>query len=88
MSTVRCGTLSGWRSHQHRDEKPCDACTRAKSAYDERRRTTTVAGLRGRLSARAQSRAYRRLAHLYPDLYDAFYAEEKRAAFAEEGVSL
>ena len=38
-STVRHGTISGHRERQDRGELPCDACTRAKSEYDARRRS-------------------------------------------------
>lgn len=85
-STVRCGTPSGYRLHQHHDEKPCDACTRAKQEYDERWRSAPERVKKSRASAKAQARAYSRLAHMFPDAYAALYEEEKTAAYREAGL--
>lgn len=85
-STVRHGSASGWREHQKRGQEPCDSCKAAKSAYDKRSRAAPVKVLKSRLSARAQYRAYGRLAKLYPDIYRALYAEEKDRAFREAGL--
>ena len=81
----RCGTHSGWARHQRASEKPCDACAAAKSAYDKRRLATHSAKKRkAQQYARAQGRAERRLAGLYPEVYRALYEEAKREIIAED----
>ena len=76
-SKVRHGTASGARLHQRLDERPCDPCYTAKQEYDQRYHSAPEMARRSRASAAAQARAYRRLAHMYPTLYAALYAEEK-----------
>lgn len=83
MVPGHCGTNSGWARHQRAQEKPCDACARAKSDYDKRRRNTDSVKRASQLGARAQSRAERRLAAIYPDLYRSLYLEAKRELLAE-----
>ena len=81
----RCGSHSGWARHQRANEKPCDACAAAKAAYDKRRLATNSDKKRKALQyARAQGRAERRLARLYPEEYRALYEEAKREILAED----
>lgn len=75
--TARCGTLSGYARHKLDDNKPCDACTAAKREYDKRWRAAPERTRKSRLSARAQQKAYGRLAREFPDKYAAYYAEAK-----------
>lgn len=82
--TARCGTPSGYNRHKLDGEKPCDACHAAKSEYDKRWRSASDKVRRSRLNARAQMKAYGRLAHKYPDDYARLYAEEKARLAAEE----
>ena len=83
-SAVRCGTASGYRSHQKNGEKPCDACAAAKSAYDKRRREAPPLARRSRAHAKAQSRALRRLKDSHPDEYRALYEQAKAEVAAED----
>lgn len=84
-STVRHGTTSGYKTHQNRGERPCDACVRAKQEYDARWRSGSERTRQSRLLAGAQKRALTRLKNLYPDLYAALYAEEKERGFRDAG---
>lgn len=70
---TRCGTLSGFSTHQRHGEKPCPACCAAKAAYDKRRKAAPEQIVKSRLAARAQGRAYMALAHMFPDMYHALY---------------
>lgn len=79
----RHGSVKGWRRHQRAHEKPCEACTRAKSEYDERRRNSDAEQRSARIRGRAQIRAYQRLAHEFPEKYAAYYAEAKDQVAAE-----
>lgn len=79
-SKVRHGTNSGWSKHVRDGERPCDPCYRAKQEYDRRRLETTPAGVKGRLRARAQSKALLALSHEYPDRFQALYEQAKREA--------
>lgn len=81
---ARHGTTPGWKRHQRHGERPCDACYAAKQAYDARQRAAPDKTRRNRLHAAAQSRAYTRLAHMYPAIYADLYAEEKARLEAEE----
>ncbi len=86
MSTsilTRHGNVKGWRRHQKAGEKPCEACTRAKSEYDARRRNSDAETRSARIRGRAQIRAYQRLAHEFPEKYATYYAEAKEQVAAE-----
>lgn len=87
-ATARCGTPSGYNAHRDREERPCQACYDAKSAYDRRRRAAPEQVRSTRLAARAQQRAQTRMRHAHPEEYARYYAEEKaaleREAFDEE----
>jgi hypothetical protein len=85
-SHVRHGTHSGWSKHQDLGERPCDPCWRAKSDYDKRRKNTPLVKLKNRAHARAQQKAYQRLAHKYNKLYRQYYVEEKAIALREAGL--
>ena len=61
----------------NRGERPCDPCYQAKAAYDARRRSAPEQVRKSRDHAKAQHRAYTRLAQMHPTLYRALYAEEK-----------
>lgn len=76
-SKVRCGTTSGYRTHQDYDEKPCDACVRAKQAYDASRNAAGPRQLKNRQSAEAQRLALQRLSHAHPEEYRALYLAAK-----------
>lgn len=80
----RHGTHAGWAAHQRSGERPCDPCWQAKSEYDKRRREAPEYVRRGRLAAKAQGRALRRLKNMHPAIYQALYAEELEAVFAED----
>jgi hypothetical protein len=82
----RHGTTPGWHRHQTLGERPCDACTAAKAAYDARRRELPTVTLASRRRARAQRRALTRLSQLYPLVYQLLYEEEKRRAEREEPI--
>lgn len=84
----RHGTTSGFHAHARRDERPCDACYRAKQEYDERRRDAPEHVRAGRLRARAQRGALIRLKNIYPVLYRLLYVEELRRIEREEAVDL
>lgn len=83
----RCGTNSGYARHQVLGEKPCDACCRAKSAYDKRWRSAPKRTQQSRLAAKAQSVALQRLRLAHREEYDALYAEEKARRFEEAGLA-
>jgi len=85
MAAIRHGTTAGYREHQRREEKPCDACVRAKQEYDASWRGIADNTRRNRLHAKAQTRALKRLKHLHPGLYALLYAEEKERAYREAG---
>lgn len=76
-STVRHGTASGFRTHQALIERPCDACYRAKQAYDLEWRSAPKRTQQSRAAAAAQGRALKRLKNAHPEEYAALYAEEK-----------
>ena len=82
-STVRHGTISGHTMHHARGERPCDACTRAKSEYDARRRSAPERKRQNRMLARAQGRALRDLRQRHGEEYALLYAQHKQA-LAEE----
>lgn len=86
--TARHGTPSGYSAHQQRDERPCDACYRAKQEYDVRRRRAPEHVRADRLRARAQARALARLRSVYPTLYQLLYEEEKLRLEREEVADL
>mgnify|MGYP001573058000 CR=1 FL=1 len=69
QTPARCGTVSGWGRHRDNGEKPCDACARAKSDYDARRREIPEQQLKSRIRAKAQFRAYQTLMRRYPEEY-------------------
>jgi hypothetical protein len=75
---ARHGTYAGYGAHARADERPCDACYRAKERYDARRRAAPAHVRACRLRARAQHAALGRLRALNPELYRRFYEEEKR----------
>ena len=81
-SLTRHGTPSGFTLHQKREERPCDACIRAKQEYDKRLRSAPEKTRKNRLHARAQQRAYSDLKRLhldeYRDLYQAHLSILKR----------
>lgn len=81
--TARCGTPSGYRRHQLDGEKPCDACATAKREYDMDWRRASGKIQAGRRMAKAQRKAYQRLAHQFPDLYRSYY-EEAKVEIAQE----
>lgn len=87
-SRVRHGTASGFREHQSRGEEACPSCKAAKAEYDKRWRSSDRQTRISRLNARAQSRAYRRLAHRFPDIYRALYLEERASLEAEREATL
>lgn len=72
-SLTRHGTTSGWALHQKREERPCDACVRAKREYDQRLRSAPEKARENRLRARAQGRAESDLRRLHPAEYQALY---------------
>ena len=76
MSDVRCGTTSGYSTHQRAGEKPCDACARAKREYDARWRSAPERTRKNRLAAKAQARAAARLREIHPEQWRALYSEE------------
>jgi hypothetical protein len=82
-SPQRCGTPSGFRRHQKAGEKPCEACTAAKSEADKRWRAAPRVTQRNRASARAQHLALRDLSRLHHDEYSALYQQHKAALFAQ-----
>lgn len=73
----RHGSLGGYNRHRTLKEEPCEACRIAKALHDKARQSEPAQTLKNRRAARAQSRAYRRLAQLHPGLYRRFYLEEK-----------
>jgi len=75
VTAARCGTPSGWSKHQKQEERPCDACARAKSDYDKRWRAAPERTQKSRLSARAQARAATRLRAIHPGDWANLYAE-------------
>lgn len=83
-SPARCGTTSGWSKHQDAGEKPCEACTRAKSEYDARRRDQPEQKRKSRIRAKAQFRAYQTLQHRYPKEYREAYEVALVLVRAEE----
>lgn len=85
-TTVRHGTQSGWRLHQHLGERPCDPCYRAKAAYDAERKSQPAETIKSRISAAAQRRALTELSHRHKAEYDELYVELKRQAFEEAGL--
>jgi hypothetical protein len=85
---VRHGTPSGWSTHKDLGERPCDACYRARQAYDKRRKEAPEIRRKDRLKAKAQAIATKRLVHLYPELYQAFYEDAKAQVFETNGGEL
>lgn len=83
-SPARCGTTSGWSKHQDLGEKPCEACRKAKSEYDARRRNQPEQLLRSRIRAKAQFIAYQTLQHKYPKEYRDAYLTALVLVRAEE----
>lgn len=83
---ARCGTTSGYTSHQHKGEKPCDACATAKREYDQRWRSADETRRRSRLSAKAQAEAYKVLADRYPLEYQRAYLSARAALFDAAGL--
>ena len=83
---ARCGTVSGFNKHKREGVRPCPACVAVKQEYDKRWNGQPERVKKSRASARAQGRAYSRLAAIYPDLYHALYAEEKDRAYREAGL--
>ena len=79
----RHGTPTGYGQHQTAGEKPCDACTAAKSEYDRRWREATGRQKSDRLAARAQNKAETRLRRMHPNTYRILYAEELAKLKAE-----
>lgn len=86
-SKVRHGTPSGHRKHLAEDTKPCDACVRAKSAYDKRLSEAGNNTRRNRVRARAQVAAYQMLAKKHPEEYKKYYEALKFKLFTEAGLS-
>lgn len=84
---ARCGTVSGYTKHHNNNEKPCDACAKAKAEYDERRRTAGKNTIRSRIHARAQGLAERDLRNSHPAEYKALYEKYKALLFEEEGIT-
>lgn len=87
-SHTRHGTPSGWSKHQKLNERPCDACYRAKQEYDKQRLAIPENRVRARAAAAAQGRARSRLARKYPDEYRAFYEEELAHEYTKHGITL
>lgn len=85
-SNTRHGTQSGWSLHQKRGEDPCSACYDAKQKYDARWRTAGKNRQKNRLCAKAQAKAYSRIAREFPALYRRYYLEYKTQIFAEAGI--
>ena len=77
-STVRHGTHSGWRQHQHLKEQPCPPCWQAKSDYDKRRLQATKKQNKNRELSRAQGRATTRLRHKHPKDWAELYEQAKQ----------
>lgn len=86
-TTRRHGTHSGWSLHQRLGERPCDACLRAKQAYDARWRAAPERQRRNRASAKAQRLAYAELAHMFPELYRRLYDEYRTQIDEERGLN-
>jgi hypothetical protein len=84
---VRHGSHSGWTLHRDLGERPCDPCYKAKQAYDRRRKAAPEETIRNRAHARAQSRAYRELASMFPQLYKQLYEEHRERSFEEAGLN-
>lgn len=79
---TRCGTTAGWGRHQRHDERPCDACARAKAEYDKRWSSAPRRRQIERLNATAQGRALRELSKRYPDEYRQLYLQHKAELLA------
>lgn len=82
-SRTRHGTPSGWQKHKEMGDDPCAACFAAKADYDRRRRAAPERQRQARLNARAQSKAYVRLAAMYRDDYRRLYEAAKAELTAE-----
>jgi hypothetical protein len=76
-STVRHGSYSGWSLHQKLGQDPCDACYRAKSEYDKRRRAVPRRVQMNRMHAAAQGLAERDLRRAHPQEYAELYEHHK-----------
>jgi arginyl-tRNA--protein-N-Asp/Glu arginylyltransferase len=80
---ARHGTTPGYSQHMQIGEEPCEACRKAKTEYDRNLRSAPAKTRRNRLHAKSQQRAFKRLKDIYPELYKAFYDEEKQRLFTE-----
>lgn len=81
----RCGTTTGYKAHQRAEEKPCDACAKAKADFDVRWRSAPEITRRNRLHARAQSRASTELRRRHKAEYDVLYRRCKAELEDEMG---
>lgn len=72
----RCGTLAGAQVHDRRSEQKCEPCREAARAYFAKRREDPDVRRVAREQRRARTRAYARLARMYPAVYRALYDEE------------
>lgn len=79
---ARCGTTTGYSWHQRHDERPCDACARAKADYDTRWSSAPRRRQIDRLNATAQGRALRELSKRYPHDYRQLYLQHKSELLA------
>jgi len=87
-SDQRCGTTAGAARHAQYGEKACPACAAAKAEYDRRWRSAPQRTRLSRLSAKAQSRALKRLKDRHLDEYHALFVAAKREVLEEVGEPL
>lgn len=81
---IRHGTTAGATRHSNLGEPPCDACRAAKSAYDKEWRSVSGAVQRGRIHAKAQRLALKKLKDAHLAEYRSYYIHFRDQLFAEE----
>lgn len=74
---TRHGTNSGYSTHQHLNERPCDPCFNAKKAYVARRYADPERLKRRQFTSRAQGVATTKLRAMFPEIYQALYTAAK-----------
>lgn len=87
-STVRHGTHSGWSLHLKLGQDPCTPCYQAKQEYDKRWHSAPERIRRNRLHAKAQAKAYQRIAREFPALYRRYYEEFRDQLLTEAGMEV
>lgn len=87
-STVRHGTTSGWSLHKKLGQDPCTPCFLAKQEYDRRWISAPEKTKRNRLHAKAQAKAYQRMAKEFPSLYRRYYEEFRNELLIEAGMEV